>query len=352
MIKLIDLTIDLSALLVRDAGDAEEAAGKYNDLLDSLKKITSIDWIDACVAYDMYTYTDLINDRIRHTFDKPEVCEFDSYTIISKVLGLLTKLQPSFDLGHDILVQVSCVSTDPDVFIFTADEDHRSKMAECIASGAVLNKIYDKAIPMTIMLLGFAPAPVVEATSDIVFVSSETHDTSTMSLPCRIESDVQVCDDEIGFMAHVDHIDAEKILLNADNVEDIQLAVRVALFNRDPKMKDIDDWKSIPVPKIGARFPAECNRILKSDREPCGQLLEALVEVANGEVTGSYKIRDIRPMGDLQPRRKRIGRSHRLNFWQGPGNTIEVAWFSKKLKSETTPYIPDPTVLRQPRADS
>lgn len=347
MIKLIDLTVDLSALLVRDAGDAEEAAGKYNDLLDSLEKITSIDWIDACVAYDMYTYTDLINDRIRHTFDKPEVCEFDSYTIINRVFGLLAKLQPPFDRDHDIIIQVSCVSTDPDLFIFTADENHRSKMAEYIASSAVLNKIYDKAIPRTIMLLGFAPAPVVEATSDIVFVFSEKHDTSTMSLPCRIESDIQVCDDEIGFMAHIDNIDAEAVLLNASTVEDIHLAVRLALFNRDPKMKNVEDWDSIPVPNIGGHFLAECNKILKSAKVgTCAHLLKALVEVASGELTGTYEIRDVRSVGDLKPWRKRVGGSHRLNFWLGPGKKIEIAWFSEKQKSEKTPYIPDPTVLR------
>ena len=50
MTKLIDLTIDLGALLVPDTGDAEDAVSKYNDLLVGLYELAGLDWIEACVA--------------------------------------------------------------------------------------------------------------------------------------------------------------------------------------------------------------------------------------------------------------------------------------------------------------
>lgn len=349
MTKLIDLTIDMSALFVRDVGDADDAANKYNDLLLSLHEITSLDWVDACASDDMDDYIDAINEKIHQTFGKLNVRNEDfianSEMIIKSVIDLLDMLPP-FYCFHDILTDARSVSTNPDVFVSAINESHKSKMKECVASIAVLNEIYGDDVPKNIMLLSCASAAVLEVASEIVFVSSDTHDTSSVSQPGEVKSVVQVCDDEVGFMKHIGHIDAERILLSANTVEDIQLAVRVALFKRDTKMKNIDDWNSIPVPNIGARFPPECSRVLKSDKEACGKLLEALVEVACGKVTGSYPIRDVKPVGDLQPQRKRIGTSHRLNFWLGPGKAIEVAWFSKKLKSETTPYIPNPTVLK------
>lgn len=344
MTKLIDLTIDLGALLAPDTGDAEDTVSKYNDLLVGLYELTGLDWIEACAAYDMGDYIDFINERIIQTFDKHEIKILDPKTLFRSTVEFLYRL-PEFHSHHDILVEASSVSTVPDVFTSAIDESHESKMKECIASIAVLNEICGDSVPRNIMLLGCAPAPLVEVTSDIECVSSYTHDVSSVAQPGRVESAVHVCEDEVGFMKHMDSIDAEKILLNADTVEGIQLAVRVASFKRDPKMKSIDGWNSIPVPIIGDCFPSKCSEILKSDREPCGQLLEALVEIATGKVTGSYQIRDVKPVGDLKPRRKRIGRSHRLNFWEGPGKAIEVAWFSKKLKSEKTPYIPPPSVL-------
>ena len=346
MTKLIDLTVDVSALLVRDAGDAEKATSKYNDMLASLHKIINIDWVEACIADGTDTYIDLINERIRHTFDSTEDRQIDSGTIINRVLHLLDRLQPPFDLRHDILVDVSCVSTDTDVLNSSVDDDHKSRMKECLSSIAVLNEIYGDNVPRSIMLLGCAPTLLVEVTSDIVFVSSGTHDVSSVPQPGKIKSVVQVCDNEVGFMKHMDSIDAEGVLLNADTVEDIQLAVRVASFKRDPKMKSIDDWERIPVPIIGDRFPARCSQILKSDRRPCGQLLEALIKIASGEEISSDQIRSTRPLGDLQPKRIWIGSSHRLNFWERPGKEIEVAWFCKKQKTQKPPYIPYPTVLK------
>ena len=346
MTKLIDLTIDLGALLVPDTGDAEDAVSKYNDLLVGLYELAGLDWIEACVAYDMGCYVDIINERIIQTFDEHEIKISDPETLFRSTVEFLYRL-PKFHSHHDILVDADSVSTDPNVFALAIDKDHQSNMKECVASIAVLNKIYSDDVPRNIMLLGCAPAPLIEVTSDIVCVSSDTHDTSSVSQPGEIKSVVQVCDDEVGFMKHMDSIDAEGILLNADTVDDIQLAIRVALFKNDPKMKDIDGWNSIPAPNIGDHFPAECNKILKSAKVgTCAHLLKALVEIASGELRGTYDIRDVRSVGDLVPRRMRVGGSHRLNFWQGPRSKIEIAWFSEKQKSEKTPYIPPPTVLR------
>ena len=345
MTKLIDLAIDLGALLVQDTGDAEDAVRKYRDLLISLHDLADLDWVDACVAYDMGCYVNIINKRIFQTFDGHKIDSSDPETLLKSALELLSRL-PKFHSHHDILVEASSVSTDPNVFALAIGEDHEFNMKECVASIAVLNKIYSDDVPRNIMLLGSAPAPMVEVTSGIVFATSDTYDTSSVSQPGKIKSVVQVCDDEVGFMKHIDCIDARRILLDADTVEGIELSVRVALFQRDSKMKDIDDWKSIPVPIIGARFPAECNKVLRSNRVPCGKLLDTLVEIASGGVIRSGPIQSTRPVGDLQPRRKRIGSSHRLHFWERSGKEIEVAGFCKKLKTEKPPYIPPPTVLR------
>ena len=355
MDKLISLTIDTGAFLVRDTGDAVDAASKYSGLLSGIGHLTGsmFNWVDVCTVGEFSDHhINRIREKIHCTFDRPEVHKFDAKTIFDNVIIFLGNL-PQFDLHHDILVEASDISVDSDITKFSIDRNHKNSTENCFISVSVLQEIRKDDASKHIVMINSTPRSSTAVEFEVSEVFSNTHDTSNISLPCKIESDVRICDSICGLMSHVDGISEVEILINATNVEDIELAVRVALFKKDPKARSIQDWNDIHVPAIGNSFPGECNKILSSAGSGvCSTLLHAIVEIACDNDNSSYEIRKSRggnskrrSFNGYNAMRRKIG-SYRLHFWKGSREEIEIAWLCKKEKEGKTPYIPNPTILK------
>ena len=356
MDRLIDLTIDTGTLLVRDTGDAVDAASKYSGLLSGIGHLTGsgLDWVDVCTVGEFSDrHINKIKEEIYRIFDRPEVYESDAKTIFDSAIMFLGSL-PSFDTHHDILVDTTDISVDPEITKSSIDNDHKNSTERCFVSVSVLQEIYKDAASKHIVMINSAPRTSTVVKSEVSEVFSDAHDTSNISPPCKIESDVRICDDIGGFMSHIDGIDEVKVLFNATSVEEIELAIRIALFKKDPAMRNIQDWSGIHVPAIGNKFPNECIKILRSARDgACSKLLNVITEIARGEDSISHEIRETaspsspgRKFRGLSAMRRKID-SYRLHFWRGAKQEVEIAWLCKKEKVGKKAYIPNPTVLRQ-----
>jgi hypothetical protein len=149
--------------------------------------------------------------------------------------------------------------------------------------------------------------------------------------PAEFEGQVIQCND---LNSVVDSIDAADLLYHAEDVDDVNLAIRIASYQYRIHTDKVRDWGTTHLPRVHDDFYKTCFRVCK-DQAPAlaSKILRAIVETIYGHnmasvhalrggMSGNTPVRTRN--GDTAQRRD-IDRTFHLHYWECTDGSVEIA---------------------------
>ena len=333
---MLRITIDPSVVAVPRDVRTRDQLYEYVDALRHWKELLAERWavvmmseraggvLTECGAYPFF-------DRLKELFRGYELEEYDANTVYRIACGLLTHT-PSFEAHYRVEdVLADGVETSPDLLYGMEGEDLRAEVERCVLLLAIVGTHSEWSEQQHCMVLRGTSKGVARVRGEVQYVAHERDDLGELPFAPEIfEGEVAVGSN---FRDVIEGIDEERVLVEARDDADVELAIRVAVFRRRLAREDVADW-TVEVPVIGRDFRVTC---LQCCMEQGGTLarrvLQSVVETAGKEnLRQVHELRTGRGGNDPQQRRGRdkaqrrdIDREFHLHYWECEGGRIELA---------------------------
>lgn len=339
MRSLLSVTIDAGVLAVPPLGCSREEVFQYVHTLWDCRQLRKTPWIRLCMSEQTAASLDgdglyPLRTQLRALFDAHGIMEYDANTVATIAERFLT-ITPSFEERYRIRDVLSeRLQTEPDVLHLTPHDCLRADLARCLTLIAVLRKHCSLPPGGHALFLRQAPKRMIQVRAQIHDIDHDRDDIPVLPRPpAFFEGDALVCD---SFPDLIECMDESALLVDASDDEEIELAVRVALFKRLLEDDGHPDWDAVSVPAIGGEFRALCQRICAEQGVATPpKILRAVVETMRGENLQTVHALRIGERGNNPQRtrgsdkakaqRRDIDRGLHLHYWERPDGAVELA---------------------------
>ena len=198
--------------------------------------------------------------------------------------------------------------------------------------------------------VGFAvqstiPAHLVSASFQLHDIECRRKDLGTLgTLPKNITGNVTICSSLEDFAINCDD---GILLMNAVNVDQLRLCIKLAL-HRSRIQRGIDsDWDELPTFRVGEYFLNRTQQVAQKNSAVNAGIVRAAVDaIENQNLPAVHALRDgeggttpQRIRGEFAGWRRDITREIHLHYWKGNNSLIELGWVSHPHDDM---HLPDP----------
>ncbi len=336
-INLPSVTVDASVLAI--SPNLYTRDDIYN-LLDSLldwSQLLDKSWIKVylhrevskfLVENGFYPLRNVLNEIFR----SQGIIEF-SVNDICRLTDHLLSITPSFEEHYKIEdIYYENFSSDSEILQQLRSSIIQSNLIRSIGLIAILRK-YCPSIFVNHSVV-FWKAPNQEINVRLQIHDIEHYRTDIPELPKPpdyLESNVVACRD---FRGLIKQINPSLILINAQNDEEVNLAIQIALNQESINNDEEPNWGGLTNLKIGWKFHDSVRDCLRDQAESLAQkVLRAIVETVRfTNMSAVHRIRVAKAGGSPnlmrnsdKAQRRDIDYEFHLHYWEGENGAIELA---------------------------
>lgn len=340
MSNIVSALLDISVVALPDDNSGKEDILMYIEKLIGWKKLADESWIELFIGKDfweglsennLYPYT----ESVKKLFLNKHIYRYDANTVTMYINTFLSKLSSFEESFHIQDVVYDLIEINPEIKKLTLYDCSQLYLKQWLVILSILSQ-YCNNISDYVLILQKTSELSVNIKAQIYALKHERDDISNLQVsPESFEGCVKVRDNIYDL---IDLIDEGFVLIQANDDEGVKLAIKIRLFKsvekQDDIIKDMEQWKDLPLPIIGSSFRKTCQKICKDNAKAIpNEILRSIVDAVNE--TNLNKVHALRTgLGGDDPKRTRgadkayrqdIDREFHLHYWKRDDGRIELA---------------------------